>query len=192
MTATPAWRRHSAGLKVIDCATYIAGPAAATVLSDFGADVVKIEQPGEGDPYRALATMPGQPVSDHNYGWLMDAHNKRSLALDLKSGAGRDILYRLVATADVFITNFPQPVRRRLGLGFEDLAMLNSRLIYAALSAYMARRGRRLRRPASTRPLIGRAADSWMSCGRMRLRRRHDRSREWGTIQRQWHCMAPS
>ena len=124
------------GLKVIDCASYIAGPAAATVLADFGADIVKIEQPGEGDPYRALTSMPGQPISDHNYGWLMDARNKRSLALDLKSDAGRDILYRLVKTADVFITNFPQPVRRRLGLGFEDLAKLNSRLIYAALSAY--------------------------------------------------------
>jgi len=124
------------GLKVIDCASYIAGPAAATVLSDFGADVVKIEPPGAGDPYRALTTMPGQPVSDHNYGWLMDARNKRSLALDLKSDAGRDILYRLVATADVFITNYPQPVRRRLGLDFDDLAKLNGRLIYAALSAY--------------------------------------------------------
>ena len=124
------------GGKVIDCASYIAGPAAATVLSDFGADVVKIEPPGDGDPYRALTSMPGQPVSEHNYGWLMDARNKRSLALDLKSDAGRDILYRLVAGADVFITNYPQPVRRRLGLGFEELAKLNGRLIYAALSAY--------------------------------------------------------
>src|SRR5271165_387360 len=115
------------GLKVIDCASWIAGPAAATVLADFGADVIKIEPPGAGDPYRALGSVPGQPVSDHNYGWLMDSRNKRSLALDLKSDAGRDILYRLVATADVFITNYPQPVRRRLGLDFENLAKLNGR-----------------------------------------------------------------
>jgi crotonobetainyl-CoA:carnitine CoA-transferase CaiB-like acyl-CoA transferase len=60
-----------AGLKVIDCASFIAGPAAATILADYGADVVKIEPPGEGDMYRALSQLPGQPVSEHNYMWLL-------------------------------------------------------------------------------------------------------------------------
>ena len=125
-----------AGLKVIDCASFIAGPAAATVLADLGADVIKIEPPGAGDPYRAFSSMPGQPLSGQNHGWLMDGRSRRSLAIDLKDDAGRDILRRLVATADVFITNYPIPVRRRLGLAFDDLAPLNPRLVYAALSAY--------------------------------------------------------
>jgi crotonobetainyl-CoA:carnitine CoA-transferase CaiB-like acyl-CoA transferase len=124
------------GLKVIDCASFIAGPAAATVLADFGADVIKIEPPGAGDPYRAFSAMPGQPLSGHNHGWLMDGRSRRSLAVDLKDPAGKQLLHTLVAGADVFITNYPQPVRRRLGLAFEDLAPRNPRLIYAALSAY--------------------------------------------------------
>ena len=125
-----------AGLKVIDCASFIAGPAAATVLADFGADVVKIEPPGEGDMYRKLWQLPGQIVSDHNWAWMLTGRGKRSLALDLKAEEGRAILYKLVAEADVFITNYPQPVRRRLKFAHEDLAPLNDRLIYAALSAY--------------------------------------------------------
>ena len=125
-----------AGLKVIDCASFIAAPAAATVLSDFGADVVKVEPPGSGDPYRNLGLMPGQPDSPHDYAWMLTGRNKRSLALDLKSAEGRDVLYRLAEQADVFITNYPRPVRRRLGLAPEDLTPLNPRLIYAAFSAY--------------------------------------------------------
>ncbi len=125
-----------ANLKVIDCASFIAGPAAATILGDFGAEVIKIEPPGTGDPYRALAGMPGQPQSPENYNWLVDARNKRSLALDLKSDAGRAILRRLVEAADVFITNMPLGVRGRLGIAHADLAALNPRLIYASLTAY--------------------------------------------------------
>jgi crotonobetainyl-CoA:carnitine CoA-transferase CaiB-like acyl-CoA transferase len=124
------------GLRVIDCASFIAGPAAATILSDFGADVIKIEPPGAGDPYRALPSMPGNPVSTENYAWLMEGRNKRSLALDLKSAAGQAVLQRLVATADVFVTNLPQPVRTRLAIAPHDLLPANPRLIYAALSAY--------------------------------------------------------
>ena len=71
------------GLKVLDCASFIAAPAAATVLSDFGADVIKIEPPGAGDPYRNLPNLPGYPHSEHNFAWLLEARNKRSLALDL-------------------------------------------------------------------------------------------------------------
>ena len=67
-----------AGLKVIDCASFIAGPAAATVLADLGADVIKIEPPGAGDPYRAFSAMPGQPLSGHHHGWLMDGRCRRS------------------------------------------------------------------------------------------------------------------
>jgi crotonobetainyl-CoA:carnitine CoA-transferase CaiB-like acyl-CoA transferase len=125
-----------AGLKVIDCASFIAAPAAATVLSDFGADVVKIEPPGEGDNYRQLFVAPGYPVSDFNYPWMLENRNKRSLALDLKSPDGLAVLHRLVDQADVFITNLPLPVRRRLGIGYEHLGPRNPRLIYASFTAY--------------------------------------------------------
>jgi len=124
------------GLKVLDCASFIAAPAAATVLSDFGADVIKIEPPGSGDPYRNLPNLPGYPVSAHNFAWLLDGRNKRSLALDLSGGEDKAVLYRLVAQADVFITNFPPAVRRRLGITFEELQPLNARLVYASFTGY--------------------------------------------------------
>ncbi|MDP6708025.1 MAG: CoA transferase [Alphaproteobacteria bacterium] len=123
------------GIKVLDVGTYIAGPAAATVMSDFGADVIKVEAPG-GDPYRELRRQPGYPESEHNFAWLADSRNKRSIVLDLAQDAARDILYRLVREADVFVTNFPLPVRERLGIRHEDLGPLNERLIYASLTAY--------------------------------------------------------
>src|SRR5262245_51051109 len=122
-----------AGLKVIDCASWIAGPAAATILSDFGADVIKIEPPGAGDPWRASTPVPGKPT---DYYWQLTSRNKRSLAIDLKHGDGLALLYRLLATADVFVTNFPLPVRERLKIAAADLLPLNPRLIYASLTAY--------------------------------------------------------
>src|SRR5258706_3935354 len=112
------------GLKVLDCASFIAAPAAATVLSDFGAKVIKIEPPGSGDPYRNLPNLPGYPVSQHNFAWLLESRNKRSLALDLSKPEGQAVLYRLVAEADVFITNFPPAVRERLGMTYAKLAPL--------------------------------------------------------------------
>jgi crotonobetainyl-CoA:carnitine CoA-transferase CaiB-like acyl-CoA transferase len=122
------------GLKVIDCASFIAAPAAATVMSDFGAEVVKIEPPGAGDPYRRRAIpVPERPL---NPGFVLDARNKKSLALDLRAAAGRAVLYRLVGDADVFITNYPPPVRQRLKITYEDLAPLNERLIYASFTGY--------------------------------------------------------
>lgn len=124
------------GLKVLDCASFIAAPAAATVLSDFGADVIKIEPPGLGDPYRNLPNLPGYPASQHNFAWLLEARNKKSLALDLSRPEGQAVLHRLVAEADVFITNFPPAVRARLGLTFAQLAPLNERLIYASFTGY--------------------------------------------------------
>jgi formyl-CoA transferase len=124
------------GLKVLDCASFIAAPAAATVLGDFGAQVIKIEPPGSGDPYRNLPNLPGYPLSPHNFAWLLESRNKRSLALDLSKGEGREVLYRLVAEADVFITNFPPAVRRRLGITWEELQPLNARLVYASFTGY--------------------------------------------------------
>lgn len=121
------------GLKVIDCASWIAGPAAATILSDFGADVIKIEPLGAGDPWRASVPIPGKTT---DYYWQLTSRNKRSLAIDLKHPEGLAALYRLVNYADVFVTNFPLPVRDRLKIAPNDLLALNPRLIYASFTAY--------------------------------------------------------
>jgi crotonobetainyl-CoA:carnitine CoA-transferase CaiB-like acyl-CoA transferase len=117
-----------ADLKVIDCASYVAGPAAATVLSDFGAQVIKIEPP-EGDPYRTL-------VAGQTYPFDMDGRNKASLVLDLKQAEGMKVLHRLLADADVFLTNLPLPARKRLGIDDGALCAVYPRLIYASMTAY--------------------------------------------------------
>src|SRR5690242_9735635 len=121
------------GLKVIDCASWIAGPAAATILSDFGAEVIKIEPPGAGDPWRASPAVPGKTT---DYWWQLTARNKKSLAIDLKHAEGLGVLHRLVGSADVFITNFPLPVRERLKIAAADLLAINPRLVYGSITAY--------------------------------------------------------
>ena len=122
-----------ADLRVIDCASWVAGPAAATILSDFGADVIKIEPPGAGDPWRASTPVPGKTT---DYYWQLTSRNKRSLAINLKHEEGLAALYRLIASADVFVTNFPLPVRDRLKIAPADFLPLNPRLIYASFTAY--------------------------------------------------------
>ena len=124
------------GLRVIDCGTYIAGPAAAAILSDFGAEVIKIERPPYGDPYRYLGQVPGMPVSDQNYCWILDARNKKSLALNLSDEEARQALLKLIATADIFITNYQPQSLRKFKLTYEDLAPLNDRLIHASITGY--------------------------------------------------------
>ena len=124
-----------AGLRVIDCASFIAAPAAATILSDFGADVIKIEPP-EGDPYRELFRLQGFGRDNRNYAWELDSRNKRSLAVDLKQPEGRSILHRLAAQADVFLTNLPLSARVRLGIDHTTICALNPRLVYGSFTAY--------------------------------------------------------
>jgi crotonobetainyl-CoA:carnitine CoA-transferase CaiB-like acyl-CoA transferase len=124
------------GLKVVDLASFIAGPGAATMLSDFGAEVIKIEPPGSGDPHRNTHKVPPMPISKENYAWHLANRNKRGMAVDLKSPRAREILERLVKWADVLVINFPQPVRKRLKLTYEDVTPWNSRLIYADITGY--------------------------------------------------------
>ena len=115
------------GLRVVDLASLIAGPAAATVLGDFGADVVKVEPPDVGDAYRAFSHIPPNPqVEGVNYTWQLDNRNKRSIELNLKSPDARAVLERLVQWADVLVTNFPPPTRAKLGLDYEKLASAQS------------------------------------------------------------------
>ena len=123
------------GLKVIDAGSWVAGPVSATMLADYGAKVIKIEMP-TGDPFRRLATGPGTPDADIDYAWAQDSRNKRSIALNLKTSEGIDILKRLVADCDIYVTNYPLPMRRKLGLTYEDLKQINKQLIYASLTAY--------------------------------------------------------
>ncbi|MEV6904037.1 CoA transferase [Amycolatopsis sp. NPDC051372] len=125
------------GLHVVDLASFIAGPAAATVLGDFGADVVKVEPPHVGDAYRGLSRVPPNPhVEGVNYPWQLDNRNKRSIALNLKSPGAKPVLERLVRWADVLVTNFPPQTRAKLGLDYDELAALNPRLIYADVTGF--------------------------------------------------------
>ena len=124
------------GLRVIDCSSFIAAPVAATVLSDFGADVIKVEPPGAGDAGRNVSRLPGNPKTDQSYGWLLDNRNKRGIAIDLARPDGQAVLHRLAARADVFVTNYPLAVRKKLGLGYETLSRLNERLVYASFTGY--------------------------------------------------------
>jgi crotonobetainyl-CoA:carnitine CoA-transferase CaiB-like acyl-CoA transferase len=124
------------GIRVIDCGTYIAGPASATVMSDFGAEVFKIENPDGGDLWRLFPHLPGTPKSKLNYAWVLTGRNKKSVALDLGSPEGYEALIRLVKTADVFVTNYQAQLLTKFRLNWDDLRVLNDRLIFAHLTGY--------------------------------------------------------
>tara|TARA_E500000331_G_C17259711_1_gene714675 strand:+ start:824 stop:2026 length:1203 start_codon:yes stop_codon:yes gene_type:complete len=124
------------GLKVLDVGSWIAGPVAATMLADRGAEVLKIEEPVVGDGYRGYATLGFTPTADVNYTWAMDARNKRSLSLNLKTDAGMDILKKLIGDCDVYVSNQPLALRRLLNLDYEDIKALNPRMIYASLTPF--------------------------------------------------------
>jgi formyl-CoA transferase len=125
------------GLRVLDVSTFIAAPAAAVALADYGADVIKIEAPGEGDPHRHNYRLSETyPRSEHNFPLQLDGRLKRSLALDLKNDQARPVLEELIRRADVMIVNFPPPARERLQLRWDDVEPLNGRLVYCSLTGY--------------------------------------------------------
>ncbi len=124
------------GIRVIDMATYIFGPASTTVMSDFGAEVIKVEGPGIGDPYRYTHMAPPFPPNDLDYMFQHDNRNKRGIVLDVKVDAARDVLREMIRDTDVFVTNFPPRVLERLKIRYEDLAPENERLIYAQVTGY--------------------------------------------------------
>ena len=123
------------GLKVVDFASFIAGPSAAVILSDFGADVIKVEPPS-GDPWRHGHQIPPQPQAKDPYPWHLANRNKRGISLDMKSPSAQAVLERLVKWADVLIVNTPHPARKRLKLEYDDVAQWNPRLIYADLTGF--------------------------------------------------------
>jgi formyl-CoA transferase len=123
------------GLRVLDVGTVIAGPVAATMLADFGADVIKVEPPGGGDMLRVIGSTPTTPDADVNYLWQLDARNKRGIQLDLKTPGGMAVLLRLIDACDIYVTNQPLPVRRSLGVTYDELRERNPSMIYASLTA---------------------------------------------------------
>ncbi|MFF8729339.1 CaiB/BaiF CoA transferase family protein [Streptomyces sp. NPDC015171] len=125
-----------AGLKVLDASSFIAGPAAATMLSDFGADVIKVEPPGKGDPQRGLSSVPPSPRAQANYAWHLTNRNKRGMVINLKSPAATEILKRLVEWADVVITNFPHGTREKLHLGYDEVSAWNPQVVYADITGF--------------------------------------------------------
>ena len=124
------------GLRVLDLASFIAGPVATTVMGDYGAEVIKIEPPGEGDPQRKLGQAHSVPQHPVNFCWHLVNRNKRSVVLDLKHPDGRTAFDRLLATADVMVVNFPLKVRERLRMRYADVKHVNPRLIYASMTGY--------------------------------------------------------
>src|ERR1700719_3263540 len=123
------------GLKVVDLASFVAGPGAAVILSDFGADVIKVEPPS-GDMWRIVFKVPPQPRANDNYLWHLDNRNKRGMTLDLKSSGANQVLEKLVKWADVLIVNTPHPARKRLKLEYDDVVEWNPRLIYADVTGF--------------------------------------------------------
>jgi len=121
------------GFRVLDLSRLLPGAYASQMLADFGADVIKIEEPGSGD-YGRL--MPPHGAGGMGLGFLAINRNKRSMTLNLKSEAGREIFLRLVKGADVVLESFRPGVLDRLGLGYEQLKEVNPRLVYCAISGY--------------------------------------------------------
>jgi crotonobetainyl-CoA:carnitine CoA-transferase CaiB-like acyl-CoA transferase len=128
------------GIRVVEQGTFITGPACGMLLGDLGADVVKVEQPGTGDPFRAFK---GGLYSPH---YQTYNRNKRSVTLDPKDAGDRDVLDALVESADVYIQNFRPGVADKLGVGAARLRALNPRLVYCSISGFGATG------PAAARP----------------------------------------
>jgi crotonobetainyl-CoA:carnitine CoA-transferase CaiB-like acyl-CoA transferase len=127
-------KRPLEGIRVLDIATFIAAPMAASILGEFGAEVIKIEQPGDGDPLRRF----GVPSvsTDDTFCWLSEARNKKSVTLDLRRREGADILRELVSRSDVLCENFRPGTLEKWGLGYDDLSRANPTLIMLRVSGF--------------------------------------------------------
>jgi crotonobetainyl-CoA:carnitine CoA-transferase CaiB-like acyl-CoA transferase len=129
-----------AGVRVVEVATHVFGPMAGAVLAEWGADVVKVEHPATGDPYRGLVTSGLHPLQNGVDPYVQSANRgKRSVGIDLKHPDGRGVLARLVRAADVFVTNLRPDARRRLAIEVEDVRADNPAVIYVRATAFGAR-----------------------------------------------------
>jgi len=118
------------GVRVIEMSSYVTGPFAGAMLSDLGADVIKVEEPGKGDPFRGW----GDRLYSATFCSLN--RNKRSITLDIRQDEGRDILLRFLAAADVFIENFRPGTLAKRGLGYEAVRELNPKIVYCSISGF--------------------------------------------------------
>ena len=151
-TAEAALARPLAGKRVLDCGTFIAGPTCATLLGEFGAEVIKIELPGVGCPLRQFGTKTEIGMS---LPWLSEARNKKSLTLDLHTPEGAAILKQLAGQSDVLVENFQPDTLERWGLGWDALRAVNPALVMVRISAY-GQTG-----PYRDRPGFGRIANAF-------------------------------
>ncbi len=119
-----------AGIKVVEAASYVTGPFAAQLLADMGADVVKIEEPKRGDPFR------GWGESNYAATFCSLNRNKRSVTLDLRADEGREIVLKLASSADVLIQNFRPGVMEKRGLGYDDIRKINGKIVYCSISGF--------------------------------------------------------
>ncbi|MBL8582881.1 MAG: CoA transferase [Rhizobiaceae bacterium] len=127
-------KRPLENVRVLDIATFIAAPMAASILAEFGAEVIKIEQPRDGDPLRRFG-VPTVATAD-TFCWLSEARNKKSVTLDLRRSEGADILRELVAKSDVLCENFRPGTLEKWGLGFDELSKINPALIMLRVSGF--------------------------------------------------------
>jgi crotonobetainyl-CoA:carnitine CoA-transferase CaiB-like acyl-CoA transferase len=144
--------RPLAGKRVLDCATFIAGPTCATILGEFGAEVIKVELPTVGCPLRKFGTMTETGMS---LPWLSESRNKKSLTLDLRTPEGSEILKKLAAKSDVLVENFQPGTFEGWGLGWDVLKAVNPALVMVRISAY-GQTG-----PYRDRPGFGRIANAF-------------------------------
>lgn len=121
-----------AGLKVVELGTLIAGPFAARICAEFGAQVIKVESPDGGDPLRKWRKL----YEGTSLWWFVQARNKQSITLNLKHEAGREVLKKLLSNADILIENFRPGVLEKLGLGWDVLHALNPKLVMVRLSGF--------------------------------------------------------
>ena len=133
---TPKPRAALEGIRVLDMTNVLAGPFATLHLALLGAEVIKIENPADGDLARKLGNVPKLNRELMGTSFLAQNSNKKSLTLNLKAPEGREIFKKLVATADVLVENFRPDVMKRLGLDYHVLAQINPRLVYCAISGF--------------------------------------------------------
>ena len=122
------------GIRILDIATFVAAPFASTILSEFGAEVIKVENPKGGDPWRHYGTKTAR--DGDTLAWMTESRNKTSVTLDLRTPEGVDILKRLVAVSDVMCENFRPGTLERWGLGWNVLNEINPKLVLLRVSGY--------------------------------------------------------
>ena len=119
-----------AGIRIIEAASYVTGPFASQLLADLGAEVIKVEEPKRGDPFRGWG--------ERNYAATFCSlnRNKKSVTVDFRTDEGRDVLVKLLSGADVFIQNFRPGVLDKRGLGYDDIKKLNPKIVYCSISGF--------------------------------------------------------